>query len=111
MSDPRASNLPHDARVMQVVARRSGCWSKRDSITVWRWCNGGGLSAKPRRVSDAIPAYPSAIMISICKESEAEVEAALQDLIEDGIVEFVLDENGEQVLRLTELGEESIKPL
>ena len=50
-------------------------------------------------------------MISICKESEAEVEAALQDLIEDGIVEFVLDENGEQVLRLTELGEESIKPL
>ena len=50
-------------------------------------------------------------MISVSKEWEAEVEAALQDLIEDGIVEFVLDEYGEQVLRLTELGEESIKPL
>src|SRR5215469_2552884 len=106
--DPRASNLSYDARVIQVVARRSGCWSKRDSIAVW-WCNGGGLSTEPRRVSDAIPAYPCAIMISVSKEWEAEVEGALQGLIKDGTVEVVLDENGEQVLRLTELGEASVK--
>ena len=69
------------------------------------------MSAKPRRVSDAIPAYSCAIMISVSKEWEAEVEAASQDLVKDGIVEVVLDENGEQVLRLTELGEASVKPL
>ena len=69
------------------------------------------MSAKPRRVSDAISAYPCALMISISKEWEAEVEAASQDLVKDGIVEVVLDENGEQVLRLTELGEASVKPL
>jgi hypothetical protein len=50
-------------------------------------------------------------MISISKEWEAEVEAALQDLIKDGIAEVVLDENSEQVLHLTELGEASVKPL
>jgi hypothetical protein len=50
-------------------------------------------------------------MISVSKEWEAEVEGALQDLIKDGTVEVVLDENGEQVLRLTELGEASVKPL
>ena len=50
-------------------------------------------------------------MISVNKEWEAEVEAALQDHIKDGIVEVVLDENGEQVMRLTELGKASVKPL
>ena len=50
-------------------------------------------------------------MISVSKEWEAEVEAASQDLVNDGIVEVVLAENGEQVLRLTELGEASVKPL
>ena len=50
-------------------------------------------------------------MISVSKEWEAEVEGAVQDLVKDGIVEVVLDENGEQVLRLTELGEASVKPL
>jgi hypothetical protein len=50
-------------------------------------------------------------MISVSKEWEIEVEASLQDLIKDGIVEVVPDENGEQVLRLTELGEASVKPL
>ena len=69
------------------------------------------MSAKPRRVSDAIPAYECAIMISVTKEFEAEVEDAVQDLIKDGILDVVLDENGEQVLRLTELGEASVKPL
>ena len=69
------------------------------------------MSAKPRRVSDAISAYPCAIMISISKEWEAEVEGAVQDLIKDGILDVVLHENGEQVLRLTERGEASVKPL
>ena len=50
-------------------------------------------------------------MISVSKEWEIEVEASLQDLIKDGILDVVLDENGEQVLRLTELGEASVKPL
>jgi hypothetical protein len=50
-------------------------------------------------------------VISISKEWEAEVEVAVQDLIKDGTVEVVLDESGEQVLRLTELGEASVKPL
>jgi hypothetical protein len=50
-------------------------------------------------------------MISITQEWETEVEASLQDLVKDGIVEVVLDESGEQVLRLTELGEASVKPL
>jgi len=50
-------------------------------------------------------------MISISKEWEAEVEGAVQDLIKDGILDVVLDENGEQVLRLTERGEASVKPL
>ena len=50
-------------------------------------------------------------MISISKEWEAEVGAALQDLIKDGNRRSALDENGEQVLRLTEVGETSIKPL
>ena len=69
------------------------------------------MSAKPRRVSDAIPAYPCGIMISVSKEWEIEVEASLQDLIKGGIVEVIPDENSEQVLRLTELGEASVKPL
>ena len=50
-------------------------------------------------------------MISISKEWEAEVEGAVQDLIKDGILDVVLHENGEQVLRLTERGEASVKPL
>ena len=50
-------------------------------------------------------------MISVSKEWEIEVEASLQDLIKDGIVEVALDQNGEQVLRLTEHGEASVKPL
>jgi hypothetical protein len=50
-------------------------------------------------------------MISVSKEWEIEVEASLQDLIKGGIVEVIPDENSEQVLRLTELGEASVKPL
>jgi hypothetical protein len=50
-------------------------------------------------------------MISISNQWEAEVEAAVQDLIKDGTVKVVLDENSEQVLRLTELGEALVKPL
>ena len=50
------------------------------------------------------------MMAYVSKEWEAD-EAALQDLIKDGIVEVALDQNGEQVLRLTEHGEASVKPL
>jgi hypothetical protein len=71
-------------------------------VAQWRWivC----------QASEAILAYPIIMMAYVSKEWEAD-EAALQDLIKDGIVEVALDQNGEQVLRLTEHGEASVKPL